>query len=71
LQLLIEAAEQTLELNEARRRRTVVRMDAGGGSVEIVNWLLERGYQVHGKDISTKRAHSQMGFYYRSISRPD
>ena len=56
LQPLIEAAEQTLELDAARRRRTVVRMDAGGGSVELVNWLLGRGYHVHGKDISTKRA---------------
>jgi hypothetical protein len=32
------------------------RNDAGGGSVEDVNWLLERGYQVHCKDYSTSRA---------------
>jgi hypothetical protein len=53
---LIEAAEATLELDEARRRRTVLRMDAGAGSVDAINWVLERGYQVHGKDMSSVRA---------------
>lgn len=52
----MEAAEHTLELDERKRQRTSIRMDAGGGSVEDVNWLLLRGYQVHGKDYSTKRA---------------
>ena len=56
LQPLVLAVEQALDLNEARRRRTVIRMDAGGGSVGDINWLLGRGYQVHGKDYSTKRA---------------
>ncbi len=53
---LVEAAEQTLGLDEAKRARTVIRMDAGGGSFNAVNWLLERGYQVHCKDYSTRRA---------------
>ena len=53
---LMEAAEQTLALDERKRQRTLVRNDAGGGSVEDVNWLLERGYQVHCKDYSTSRA---------------
>ncbi len=56
LQPLMEAAEHTLELNERKRQRTVVRFDAGGGSVDDVNWLLARDYQVHGKDYSTSRA---------------
>jgi hypothetical protein len=56
LQPLIEATERTLELTAEQRARTVIRMDAGGGSLDDINWLLERGYQVHGKDISTKRA---------------
>jgi len=56
LQPLIEATEQTLALTAEQRARTVIRMDAGGGSMNDVNWLLERGYHVHGKDISTKRA---------------
>jgi hypothetical protein len=33
-----------------------VRFDAGGGSVDDVNWLLLRGYQIHGKDYSSARA---------------
>jgi hypothetical protein len=56
LQPLMQAAEHTLELDERKRARTVVRIDAGGGSVDDVNWLLERGYQVHGKDYSSSRA---------------
>src|SRR5437763_3146445 len=53
---LMEAAEQTLALDERQRARTVVRLDSGGGSVDDVNWLLSRGYQFHGKDYSTQRA---------------
>lgn len=56
LRPLVEAAEQVLELDDAKRRRTILRIDAGGGSVEQVNWLLERGYHLHGKDCSTQRA---------------
>src|SRR5213082_877796 len=33
LQPLMQAAEQTLELNQRKRQRTLVRFDAGGGSV--------------------------------------
>lgn len=53
---LIEAAEQVLELDERRRKRTILRIDAGGGSVDDINWLLARGYQVHTKDYSRQRA---------------
>ena len=53
---LVEALERTLELDEAKRRRTVLRIDAGGGSMNGVNWLLRRGYHVHCKDFSSKRA---------------
>ena len=56
LRQLITLAEQTLDLNEYRRSRTVLRIDAGGGSLEEVNWLLARGYQLPGKDISARRA---------------
>jgi hypothetical protein len=56
LQHLVEALEKTLELDEAKRRRTVLRIDAGGGSMNSVNWLLRRGYHVHCKDFSSKRA---------------
>ena len=53
---LVEALEQTLELDEAQRRRVVLRIDAGGGSMNGINWLLERGYHVHCKDFSSRRA---------------
>src|SRR5437588_555382 len=56
LQPLMEATEQTLALDKRKRQRTLVRLDAGGGSVDDVNWLLSRDYQVHGKDYSTSRA---------------
>lgn len=56
LQPLMQAAEQTLKLDERKRARTLVRIDAGGGSVDDVNWLLARGYQVHCKDYSSSRA---------------
>lgn len=56
LQPTVKAAEETLLLDEQRRRRTVLRIDAGGGSLKDVNYLLERGYHVHCKDYSTKRA---------------
>ena len=56
LQPLIEAAEQTLQLDQAKRNRTIVRLDSGGGSLADVNWLLSRGYQVHGKDYSGRHA---------------
>jgi hypothetical protein len=53
---LLLAAERTLELDEARRQRTVVRIDAGAGSVADINWVLFRGYHILAKDYSTKRA---------------
>jgi hypothetical protein len=53
---LVLAAEQTLDLTEAKRQRTLVRIDAGAGSVADINWLLSRGYHVLAKDYSTKRA---------------
>ncbi len=56
LQPLMLAAEETLQLNEDQRRQTVVRVDAGGGSLDDVNWLLARGYLVHGKDYSGQQA---------------
>ena len=56
LQPLMQAAEQTWRWTSASEERTLVRLDAGGGSVDDVNWLLGQGYQVHGKDYSSARA---------------
>lgn len=56
LQPLMRAAERTLHLDQGKYSRTIVRVDAGGGSLADVNWLLARGYQVHCKDYSGKQA---------------
>lgn len=55
-QPLIQAAEQTLALDAVKRSRTLLRVDAGGGSLDDVNWALSRGYQIHCKDYSGQRA---------------
>jgi hypothetical protein len=56
LQPLVEAAEHTLGLEEEQRRRTILRVDAGGGTLAQVNWALSRGYRFHGKDYFSLRA---------------
>jgi hypothetical protein len=56
LQPLVAAAEETLALDEEKRQRTILRVDAGGGSVDDINGVLVQGYQVHGKDYSGQRA---------------
>jgi hypothetical protein len=56
LRPLVELTEEALGLDGEKRRRTVWRIDAGGGSRGDVNWLLGRGYQIHLKDCSSKRA---------------
>jgi len=56
LQPLVEAAEQVLELDPAKRQRTILRIDSGGGSIDDINWALARGYHIHTKDYSRQRA---------------
>jgi hypothetical protein len=53
---LVVAAEATLDLDVAKRERTLIRIDAGAGSISDINWLLMRGYAVVTKDYSTARA---------------
>jgi hypothetical protein len=53
---LVVAAEATLDLDAAKRERTLIRVDAGAGSISDINWLLMRGYCVMAKDYSTARA---------------
>jgi hypothetical protein len=55
-QELVLAAEGVLDLDEEKRKRTILRMDGHGGSQDDVNWALERGYQIHTKEYSTNRA---------------
>jgi hypothetical protein len=56
LQSLLEAGQQALNLTAEQRKRIILRVDSGGGSVENVNWALEQDYEYHGKDYSGRRA---------------
>lgn len=56
LQELVLAAEAVLDLDESRRKRTIIRVDGGGGRDADVNWMLKRGYQVLVKVKNWKRA---------------
>lgn len=56
LQPLIQQAAHVLELDAAKRARTILRVDAGGGSQDDVNWMLDQDYQLITKDYSSKRA---------------
>ncbi len=49
LKELMGLAEEALELTENKRKRTIIRVDSGGGDDENINWLLARGYFVLGK----------------------
>ncbi len=55
LQPLVEAAEETLHLDEAKRKRTIIRVDAGAGTEHDLNWLLLRGYEIMAKEYAGKR----------------
>src|SRR5712692_4301615 len=71
---LLLAAEETLQLNEDKRRQTIVRVDAGGSSLDDVNWRLSRGYLVHGKDDSgrqAKRLAQSVQDWYRDPHQPE
>lgn len=56
LQALVRAAQSTLQLTAEQRQRTLVRVDAGGGSAPNLNWLLEQGYEVLGKACSGQQS---------------
>jgi hypothetical protein len=56
LQQLLEAAEAVLDLSEDKRKRTIVRIDGGGGEDDQVNWLLQREYQLLVKVKNWRRA---------------
>jgi hypothetical protein len=67
---LVRAAAQMLELDEAKRKRTIIRIDAGGGSIDEVNWLLGNDYQLHCKDFSSARAKTLAGTVKGWVSDP-
>src|ERR1041384_1612289 len=46
---LVENAERVLALDEKRRKRTILRIDGGGGTDADINWAVRRGYWLMGK----------------------
>jgi hypothetical protein len=53
---LVIAAEAVLDLSLAKRQRPLVRVDAGGGTDEDINWLLTHDYQMMVKVKHYKRS---------------
>jgi hypothetical protein len=52
---LVQQAEQVLGLKPSQRRRTIYRIDGGGGSIGSVNGLISQDYAVATKDYSFRR----------------
>jgi hypothetical protein len=53
---LLRSAEKVLNLTPDRRKRTLIRLDRGGGEDDHVNWLLDRDYLILLKSFSWQRA---------------
>jgi len=53
---LIEKAEHVLQLTPWKRQHTILRIDAGGGTVDAIRSLLDQGYAVVSKEYSAARA---------------
>jgi len=71
LQPLVEAAETTLQLDETKRARTILRVDAGAGTVDDLNWLLARGYEIMAKEYSGQRIRRLAGTVSEWIQDPN
>jgi hypothetical protein len=57
LEALVERTTHLLNLDENKRKNTILRMDGGGGSDEHINWILQRDDQLLVKVKNWKRAH--------------
>jgi Transposase DDE domain group 1 len=53
---LVTLAENALELTENQRKRTILRLDGGGGEDDQINWVLVRDYQLLVKVKNWRRA---------------
>jgi hypothetical protein len=49
LRPVVEDVESVIPLTPRQRAAVVIRMDAAGGRMDDIDWLLARGYQVHVK----------------------
>lgn len=52
----LSGIESSLDLAPNQRKRTVWRFDGGGGSETNFRLLLQQGYQIHAKGLSSSRA---------------
>lgn len=55
LQGLVEEMERVLRLNEQSHARMILRIDAGGGRDEDINWLLDCNYRLISKVMNYQR----------------
>ena len=56
LRALVLEAEQTLEIDENKRKNTLIRVDGGGGVEADINWMLQHHYHILIKIKSWHRA---------------
>lgn len=71
---LVLAAEDVLELDATRRAQTLMRVDSGGGKVDHINWVLERGYAMLIKSTNWRYARQQaeqVATWVQDPRRPD
>ena len=68
---LIAQAEQVLGLTPWKRQHTLIRLDAGGGSIDALNHLLSQGYAVVSKEYSAQRASRLVKSVKEWIEDPD
>jgi hypothetical protein len=54
--MVVQEAEDVLNLSPEHRPRVLIRIDAAGGGEARIDWLLEQDYLVHIKMFSWKRA---------------
>jgi hypothetical protein len=66
-QPLVSAAAAVLQLTDTRSKRTILRVDGGGGSDANLNWALGQGYHVIAKVHNWQRAYrlaDSVGHWY-------
>jgi hypothetical protein len=71
LQPLVQASETTLQLYEAKRARTIFRVNAGTEALDDLNWLLARGYMIMTKEYSGSRVLYQVMTVTEWVQDPD
>jgi hypothetical protein len=68
---LMNKAEQVLNLIPYKRKHTIIRLDAGGGTVAALNELLAAGYAVVSKEYSAQRVSQIVKSVKEWIEDPD